>query len=112
MKKTGLFALLAFATLFTSSVSFSETSTTDVLTSEKQNNSLSNAIIVHKPALDPTWGKVVQYSQEQAISSTDKSRETLHKFLLQDDKGIVRTATYHENAAGGGYWEVWVWDQP
>jgi len=72
----------------------------------------SNAIIVHKPATDPSWGKVIQYQQEQAVSNIDRTRETLHKFLFQDSNGIIRVAVFHENTSGNGYWEVWVWDQP
>jgi hypothetical protein len=72
----------------------------------------SSTLIVHKPATDPAWGKVIQYQQEETISSVDKTHETLHKFLFQDSDGIVRVAVYHESASGTGYWEVWVWDQP
>ncbi len=43
---------------------------------------------------------------------SDANRETLYEFVFQDDKGVVRTAVYHENASGEGYWEVTVWDLP
>jgi hypothetical protein len=69
------------------------------------------ALIIHKPMPSPSWGKVIQYHREQIFALTDKNRETLHEFLFQDDEGVVRTAVFHENADGGGYWEVWVWDQ-
>jgi hypothetical protein len=68
----------------------------------------SSTIVIHKPAADPAWGKVIQYQSE--ISALN--HEILHKFLFQDSKGIVRNATYHENTSENGYWEVWVWDQP
>ena len=87
---------------------------TDTSSQNKKNDNTepTTTLIVHKPAANPAWGKVISYQQEQAISSTDKTRETLHKFLFQDSQGIVRLATFHESASGGGYWEVWVWDQP
>jgi len=68
----------------------------------------SSAIVIHKPATDPAWGKVIQYQSE--ISALN--HEVLHKFVFQDSKGVVRNATYHENTSESGYWEVWVWDQP
>lgn len=68
----------------------------------------SNTLVVHKPLIDPSWGKVVQYQEEQSPST----HETLYKFLFQDSNGTVRTAIYHENASGNGYWEVWAWDLP
>lgn len=88
--------------------------TSDTSSQNKQNDSTDSntTITIHKPATDPAWGKVIQYQQEQAISSIDKTRETLHKFLFQDSQGIMRLATFHESASGNGYWEVWVWDQP
>jgi hypothetical protein len=72
----------------------------------------SKALAIHKPLLNPSWGKVAQYRREQNFTLTDKSWETLHEFVMQDDNGIVRIATYHESASGEGYWEVWVWDRP
>jgi hypothetical protein len=72
----------------------------------------SSPLIVHKPATDPAWGKVIQYQEEKSVSTVDKTEETLHKFLFQDSNGIVRVAIYHESESGTGYWEVWVWDQP
>jgi hypothetical protein len=71
----------------------------------------NNTILVHKPMPNPAWGRVISYHQEQSQSPTDKSRETLHEFVFQDDTGLIRTAIFHENANGDGYWEVWVWDQ-
>ncbi len=68
----------------------------------------SSTLIIHKPATDPAWGKVIQYQQETSAST----HETLHKFLFQDSKGIIRTAIYHESSSENGYWEVWVWDLP
>jgi len=70
------------------------------------------ALFLHKPMPSPSWGKVIQYHREQILALSEKNRETLHEFLFQDDEGIIRTATYHENASGDGYWEVWIWDQP
>lgn len=70
------------------------------------------ALIVHKPKPSPSWGKVIQYRRTENFVQADNARETLYEFLFQDEAGIVRTATYHENASGDGYWEVWVWDQP
>ncbi len=72
----------------------------------------SNTIIVHKPAADPSWGKVIQFTEEQALSPSEHSKETLYKFLFQDSQDVVRLAIYHESASGTGYWEVWIWDQP
>jgi hypothetical protein len=69
------------------------------------------ALVIHKPMPSSTWGKVIQYHREQIFALTDKNREVLHEFLFQDDEGTVRTAVFHENAEGNGYWEVWVWDQ-
>jgi hypothetical protein len=88
--------------------------TPDASSQNKKNNDTepTTTLIVHKPSANPAWGKVISYQQEQAISSTDKTHEILHKFLFQDSQGIVRLATFHESASGGGYWEVWVWDQP
>jgi hypothetical protein len=70
--------------------------------------SSSSTITIHKPATDPSWGKIIQFQEEQSTTA----HETLYKFLFQDATGIVRTAVYHENTTGTGYWEVWVWDQP
>ena len=84
----------------------------DVTATPTVSTNSSSTLIVHKPVTDPSWGKVIQYQQEQAISNIDRTRETLHKFLFQDSNGIVRVAVYHESASGNGYWEVWVWDQP
>ncbi|HXL72171.1 MAG TPA: hypothetical protein VN963_00980, partial [bacterium] len=56
----------------------------------------SSTLIVHKPAPDPSWGKVIQYQEEQSVSSVDQTHETLYKFLFQDSNGIVRVAIYHE----------------
>lgn len=71
----------------------------------------SSVIFIHKPMPSPSWGKVLQYHREISQSPSEKSHEILHEFLFQDDQGIIRTAIYHENANGEGYWEVWVWDQ-
>ena len=71
----------------------------------------AKALVIHKPMPSPSWGKVIQYHRDQIFALTDKNREILHEFLFQDDEGVVRTATFHENADGTGYWEVWVWDQ-
>jgi hypothetical protein len=77
---------------------------------EPQNN--SKALVLHKPRLSPSWGKVIQYRKEQILVLSEKNKETLHEFVLQDADGIVRIAVFHENSSGDGYWEVWVWDQP
>ena len=68
-------------------------------------------LLIHKPMPSQTWGKVIQYHRDQIFALTDKNREILHEFLFQDEEGIVRTAVFHENTEGNGYWEVWVWDQ-
>jgi hypothetical protein len=70
------------------------------------------ALIVHKPLIPPAWGHVIQYHRQENFVLSDNNRETLHEFVLQDDSGVVRTAIYHENPSGEGYWEVMVWDQP
>ncbi len=72
----------------------------------------SKGIMVHKPKPSPAWGKVIQYHLEKIQALSDKDSETQYQFVFQDDKGIIRTAIYHENEDGDGYWEVWVWDQP
>ncbi|HTA76432.1 MAG TPA: hypothetical protein VK791_04680 [bacterium] len=84
------------------------TATVDESAETKTIKSPSSTIVIHKPATDPAWGKVIQYQSE--ISALN--HEVLHKFLFQDSKGIVRNAVYHENSSENGYWEVWVWDQP
>jgi hypothetical protein len=71
----------------------------------------TKALIIHKPMPSPSWGKVVQYHQDQIFALSEKNREILHEFVFQDEDGIIRTATFHENSSGDGYWEVWVWDQ-
>ena len=68
-------------------------------------------LVIHKPMPSQTWGKVIQYHRDQIFALTDKNREILHEFLFQDEEGTVRTAVFHENTEGNGYWEVWVWDQ-
>jgi hypothetical protein len=83
----------------------------DTATPTSASANASSTLIVHKPAPDPSWGKVVQYQEEQSVSSVDQTHETLYKFLFQDSSGIVRVAIYHESASGSGYWEVRVWDQ-
>ena len=70
------------------------------------------ALFIHKPMPSPSWGKVIQYHRDQILALSEKNREILHEFLFQDDQGVIRTATFHENASGEGYWEVWIWDQP
>lgn len=72
----------------------------------------AKALVVHKPKPSPAWGRVIQYRRMENFVLADNQRETLYEFVFQDDAGIVRTATYHENTSGDGYWEVWVWDQP
>jgi len=71
----------------------------------------SKMIEIHKPMPLASWGRVIQYNRKD-ITLPGKNRETLHEFLFQDGQGIVRTAIFHENASGDGYWEVWIWDQP
>ncbi len=75
------------------------------------NESNAKTLVLHKPATNPAWGRVVEYRKETAQSNVDKTTETLHVFLFQDDQGVVRTAVYHEGASGDGYWEVLVWDR-
>lgn len=72
----------------------------------------TKALVVHKPMPSPSWGRVIQYHKVENFVLSDNNRETLYEFLFQDDAGIVRTAVYHENPSGDGYWEVEVWDQP
>lgn len=67
---------------------------------------------IHRPLLSPSWGRLIQYKKEQILALSEKNRETLHEFVLQDDQGVVRVAIFHESASGEGYWEVYVWDQP
>jgi len=69
-------------------------------------------LTLHHKMLDPAWGRVIQYRKTESRAFSDKARETLHEFVLQDTDNIVRVATFHENAQGKGYWEVWVWDLP
>ncbi len=69
-------------------------------------------LTLHHKMLDPAWGRVIQYRKTESRAFSDKARETLHEFVLQDTDNIVRVATFHENAQGTGYWEVWVWDLP
>jgi hypothetical protein len=71
-----------------------------------------HALLIHKPMPSSSWGKVIQYRREEIFALSDKNREILHEFLFQDDKGVVRTAVFHENPSGDGYWEVTVWDLP
>lgn len=72
----------------------------------------AKALVVHKPMPSPAWGKLIQYHRQETFVLADKNRETLYEFVFQDDSGIIRTAIYHENPSGDGYWEVTVWDQP
>jgi len=71
----------------------------------------SKTLVLHKPATNPAWGKVVEFHKETSQSNVDKTPETLYFFLFQDDQGVVRTAVYHESPSGDGYWEVNVWDR-
>lgn len=72
----------------------------------------SKALLIHKPMPDPAWGRLVQYRKDQIFALSEEQRETLYEFVFQDDRGIIRTAVYHEGSNGSGYWEVMVWDQP
>ena len=76
------------------------------------NGESSKTLVIHKPRPSSSWGKVIQYHRQEVLPLSDKNREILHEFLFQDDQGVVRTAIFHENAFGDGYWEVYVWDQP
>ena len=67
----------------------------------------SKYIVLHKPSVNPAWGKVIQYHTEPSPAN----HETLHVFLFQDEEGVVRTAVFHEDATGDGYWEILVWDR-
>jgi hypothetical protein len=111
MKNSHQSILLNFL-FFSSFLISTQVALADVTTTPTAPANSSSTLIVHKPATDPSWGKVIQYQQEQAVSDIDRTRETLHKFLFQDSNGIVRVAVYHENTSGNGYWEVWIWDQP
>ncbi len=73
----------------------------------------SSILGIHKKALAPAWGKIVQYRKYETKAFSEKSREDLYEFVLQDENGVVRIATYHENAnSSSGYWELLIWDQP
>jgi hypothetical protein len=67
---------------------------------------------IHKPMPPPGWGKVIQYRKDQIFAFSEKNQETLYEFIFQDEENVIRTAVFHENAAGEGYWEVLIWDQP
>jgi hypothetical protein len=108
-----LFLLLLFNI---AQISFADDSAASVSTDSSHNKKTdssdsSSTIVVHKPATDPAWGKVIQCQEEKSTATSDKTEETQYKFLFQDSNGIVRTAIYHESSSGNGYWEVWVWDQ-
>ena len=77
---------------------------------KSETQSSDKAVVLHKPMPSPTWGKVVQYRHFQ--ENPGKNGEMLYEFVMQDDTGIIRTATYHETSSGDGYWEVIVWDLP
>ena len=91
---------------------FAETASSEPPASVSNPTNTKNTIIVHKPATDPAWGKIVQYQQEQVVSAAERTKEILYRFLFQDAHGVVRSAIYHESPDGTGYWEVTVWDQP
>ncbi len=74
----------------------------------KKAPNLKQVIEIHKPMPDPSWGKVLQYHMETAPDA----KGTLHKFLFQSEDGILRSAIYHDETSGDGYWEVLVWDLP
>jgi hypothetical protein len=84
----------------------------DLNDSKPKNSAAARALIIHRPALSPAWGRVIQYRKEQLSDPKGNHKETLHEFVLQDDAGIVRIAVFHENGAGDGYWEISQWDQP
>lgn len=67
---------------------------------------------IHRKMLDPAWGQVIQYRKYESKTFSDRERETIHEFVLQDNDRVVRIASFHENAKGEGYWEVLVWDLP
>ena len=95
----------------------SQPTATPSLTPTTQNKLSKNQqpgkiLFIHKPMPSPAWGKVIQYHRDQILALSEKNRETIHEFLFQDDAGVIRTATFHENSSGEGYWEVWIWDQP
>jgi hypothetical protein len=66
---------------------------------------------IHKPMIPTAWGRVLQYKKEVNFALASHNQETLYEFVLQNNDGIIRTATYHETPDGDGYWEVYVWDQ-
>jgi len=66
---------------------------------------------IHKPMIPTAWGRVLQYKKEVNFALASHNQETLYEFVLQNNDGIIRTATYHESPDGDGYWEVYVWDQ-
>ncbi len=109
---TVLAADLPTATPDTSLTTSATPKPTPVKPNYSNSPSTTEALVIHKPKPSPAWGKVIQYHREQVTSLSDKEQETLHQFVFQDDNGIIRTAIFHENASGDGYWEVWVWDQP
>jgi len=75
---------------------------------------LNHVLTLHKPVVPPEWGRVLQYHREIATTNSlfEREKETIHEFVLQSSKGVIRNAFYHEPASGNGFWVVWVWDQP
>lgn len=92
------------------------TATPEILSSplarKARTPSPTSILTLHRKMLDPAWGRVVQYRKSETKSFSEKDREILHEFVLQDTENVVRVATFHENTKGEGYWEVWVWDLP
>lgn len=74
--------------------------------------SAADALQIHKPRLPSSWGRVVQYRRLESDAFLERARETVHEFVLQNDAGIVRVASWHERSDGSGYWRVLVWDRP
>jgi hypothetical protein len=111
--RTLLFAIFLLILAANKLPSFADTASSEPTeSSSAHSTNTKNTIIVHKPAIDPAWGKVIQYQQEQVVSVAERTKEILYRFLFQDTHGMVRSAIYHESPDGTGYWEVTVWDQP
>lgn len=91
------------------SVSPTPTATATPVSSEATKNQ-NTVLTIHKPRIPAAWGDVRQYRREER-TETDGRKVIFHEFVLQDQKGIVRIATWHEYPEGKGFWSVLVWDE-
>lgn len=107
------FFTLVVSTLYAeekASVSSTPTATATPVSSETQKTQ-STVLTVHKPRIPAAWGEIRQYRREER-TETDGKKVALYEFVFQDEKGIVRIATWHEYPEGKGFWSVLVWDEP